>query len=341
MAKICTVRAALAAVILAGCGDGIRPDDGTVTFAAVGDVMLDRNAGRMLEESGPGWPFALVRDQISTADIAFANLESPIPAGAERTDKAIAFRAPAAASASLAGAGFDIVSLANNHAVDCGRAGLGETFRSLRKAGVKWCGAGMDRKQAEAPVIMKVRGIRIAFVAFTEFPEGSRPRDDVPTVALAAADTVRRVVGIARGSADVVVVSLHWGEEYQDRPGEERRRLARVAAEAGADLVVGHHPHVLQGFEVMNGLRRTLAAYSLGNFVFDQRTEGTREGAILLVRLNRAGLVLASVVPVRLADGRPVPAKGEEGRAVLRVLAGLSAEMGTEMNGSGIALYRQ
>jgi poly-gamma-glutamate synthesis protein (capsule biosynthesis protein) len=336
-----SMRMVIAALVLAGCGSGMRPEGDTVTLAAVGDVMLDRNAGRMLEKAGPGWPFENVKQTLAGADAGFANLESPIAVDAPKVDKPIAFRASVRAADSLAGVGFKMVSLANNHAADCGRAGILETMRALRKAGIKWCGAGRNRPEAEAPVIVKVGGVRLAFVGFTEFPEGSRKRDDVPTMALADAGTIRRSVGAARALADVVVVSLHWGEEYQDRPGEARRSLARVAAEAGADLIVGHHPHVLQGFEVINGVRRTLVAYSLGNFVFDQRTEGTREGAILLVRLNRQGVVSASVVPVRLVAGRPTPAVGEEGSAVLRSLAGLSAEMNTEMNGPGISLYRQ
>jgi len=334
------MRLALAALVLAGCG-GVRNGGGEVVLAAVGDVMLDRNAGKMLAQSGPGWPFENVNQALAGAVVRFANLESPIAVDASRLDKPIAFRAPARAAASLAEAGFTVVSLANNHAVDCGRNGLKETFHALKKAGVKWCGAGVDRETAEAPVIIKAGGIRIAFVGFTEFPEGSRKLDDVPTMALADAGTVRRAVGAARGIADVVVVSLHWGEEYQDRPGEDRRKLARIAAEAGADLIVGHHPHVLQGFEVINGARRTLVAYSLGNFVFDQRKEGTRDGAILLVRLGRQGVIAASVVPIQLVSGRPTPATGEEGEAVLKNLAGLSAEMNTEMNGPGISLYRQ
>jgi poly-gamma-glutamate synthesis protein (capsule biosynthesis protein) len=301
--------------------------------------MLDRNAGRMLDKAGPGWPFELVKDKLAGADLTFANLESPIAANSAAVEKPIAFKAPDAAAESLAKGGIGIVSLANNHAMDCGRAGLVETFKALRLAGVKWCGAGSNREEAEAPVVARTGGIRIAFVAFTEFPEGAKKRDDVPTMALADSKTVRRVIEAARKKADAVVASFHWGEEYADRPGEERRKLAQIASQAGADLIIGHHPHVLQGFEVIAGPRRTLVAYSLGNFVFDQRRQGTRDGAFLLVRIGKEGLIAAEAVPVKIKEGRPMPAEGEEAQEILRTLAGLSAEMGTDVNDGRIALY--
>jgi gamma-polyglutamate biosynthesis protein CapA len=313
----------------------------TVELIAAGDILLDRGVARRIESGGTGVVFARVRDIISGADVAFANLECPLARTCERAPQRIAFRAEPRNVTALTQAGFDIVSLANNHSMDCGRVGLSETIDSLRRAGLRWCGAGQTRAEAEAPVVLNVKGIRIAFVAFTAIAPAARAymRTDGPAVALASSEALTHAVSSAKLEADVVIASLHWGTEYVSRPDREQRELAHAAVEAGADVVIGHHPHTLEGFELINrpagaGKRYALIAYSLGNFAFDSpRSLGKRvsESVVLSCVLSREGVVSAEVKAVVLENYLPRPARAEEAQSILSRLSALSAELNTRM----------
>ncbi|HEX8745782.1 MAG TPA: CapA family protein [Pyrinomonadaceae bacterium] len=317
-------------------------------MVAVGDILLDRGIARRMEREGARVVFARVSDVISGADLSFGNLECPVTTRCQRSPQRIAFRASPRYLEALTGAGFDVLSLANNHSMDCGGAGLLETMRHLRRGGLRWSGAGQTRAEAESFVIVKVKGIRIAFVSFTAIaPPASKPlRDNEPSVALASRAALERAITSAGKEADAVVVSLHWGVEYSYRPDAEQISLAHAAVEAGADVVLGHHPHTLAGLEVIRrrstaGTGHALIAYSLGNFAFDSpRWLGRRvtESAILRFRLGRAGLVSAEVLPVVLEDYLPRPADSAEAQSILSRLAALSAELNTQMMNGQIIL---
>jgi poly-gamma-glutamate synthesis protein (capsule biosynthesis protein) len=322
-----------------------EPERPTIELVAVGDILLDRGVARRIEREGTRAVFARVRDTLSSADIAFGNLECPLAyecdaAAAQR----ISFKANPRAVESLITAGFRIVSLANNHSLDCGGTGLLETMQHLRQSGRRWCGAGRTRAEAEAPVVLNVKGVRVAFVGFTSIvpPASATAKDDEPGVALASREALGRAVAAARLEADVVVASLHWGIEYASRPTAEQRELARVAVEAGADLVLGHHTHTLEGVELFTtrtpeGTRRALVIYSLGNFAFDStRAAGKRvdESIILRCKLGREGLVSAELLPVILENYLPRPASTVEAQGILARMTALSAELNTLiMNG--------
>jgi poly-gamma-glutamate capsule biosynthesis protein CapA/YwtB (metallophosphatase superfamily) len=318
----------------------------TVELVAVGDILLARGVARRIEGVGTQIVFARVRDIISGADVAFANLECPLAQTCERAPQRIAFRAEPRNVTALTRAGFDIVSLANNHSMDCGRVGLSETIDSLRRAGLRWCGAGRTRAEAEAPVLLNVKGIRIAFVAFTAIAPAARAymKTYGPAVAIASREALTRAVGAAKLEADVVIASLHWGEEYASRPDSEQRELAHAAVEAGADLVIGHHTHTLEGFELINrptgaGKRYALIAYSLGNFAFDSpRSLGKRvtESVVLSCVLSREGVLSAGIKPVMLENYLPRPARTEEAQSILSRLSALSAELNTRITNGRI-----
>lgn len=324
----------------------LMPPPPTLTLAAVGDILLDRAVGEKIDRFGVEYPFQHVADILSSADIAFGNLECPLSEKGTKVIKPYVFQAKPRSVECLVKAGLDIVSLANNHTMDCGRTGLVETMETLQRAGICWCGAGNTREQAEAATVLEVKGIKVAFVGFCDFlPEGSFLRDDKPTIALASEERVRKAVAAARKKADVVVASFHWGVEFTSRPSERQMKLAHIAAKAGAHLVLGHHPHVLQGFEIISHPSSpiphpALVAYSLGNFVFDQRRYGqmTSNTVILRCTLNRRGVVRAEVVPIKIEECRPRPATEAEGETILTRLAMLSGELNTPMKEGRIAL---
>jgi poly-gamma-glutamate capsule biosynthesis protein CapA/YwtB (metallophosphatase superfamily) len=326
-------------LVLCGCRSerpAVLGSAPVVTLAAVGDLLLDRGVGEQIARRGSGYPFEAVAETLSGADIAFGNLECPLSAKGTRVAKRYSFQARPETAACLVKGGFDLLSLANNHTMDCGRTGLVETMQGLARNGIHWCGAGRTRREAETPTVLTVKGLRVAFVGFGDFlPEGSFLRDDRPTIAFAEAERVRAAVAAARGMADVVVASFHWGIEYESRPHPRQKALARVAVAAGADLVLGHHPHVLQGLEIApagSGRDRpALIAYSLGNFLFDRRTGRALQSVILRCALTRRGVAGAELIPVQLDGMRPCPASGPAARTILARLTRLSAERNTRV----------
>jgi poly-gamma-glutamate synthesis protein (capsule biosynthesis protein) len=315
-----------------------------VTLTAVGDLLLDRGVGEKIQRWGFDYPFAPVAGALRAADITFGNLECPLSVRGTKVIKRYCFKARPDTVECLLKGGFDLLSLANNHTMDCGRTGLVETMQTLEHQGIHWCGAGQTRREAETATVLTVRGLKIAFVGFCEFlPEGSFLRDDRPTIAFASEERVRRSVAAARAAADVVVASFHWGIEYDSRPDWRQKALARAAVAAGADLVLGHHPHVLQGLEVIPrpsrpGRAPALIAYSLGNFLFDRRTGPTLQSVILRCSLTSRGVVGAQIAPIQLDGMRPCPATALQSRTILARLALLSAERSTTLTGGRITL---
>lgn len=314
----------------------------TLTLALVGDVMLGRGVAQALDGD---WEAAFVEVQpwLAEADgstefaevLAFANLESPLttapfspfipPTGGDSPPSSSLMsgtpppsspslggmkggrydlRAPPEAVAALQTAGFDVVSLANNHALDAGQVGLAETRRVLQEAAIIPVG---HPTSASTSTSFTHPSSTLSCLAFD---------DSVMPLDLEAA---AEVVATAAEQSDLVIVSIHWGGEYQAAPGPRQRAIARALAEAGAGIVVGHGPHVLQRVEWVG---EALVAYSLGNFLFDQPYPADcRWGAILRVTLQGGRIVAVRAVPTLVEQGRVRPAGPEDGAAILARLA--------------------
>jgi poly-gamma-glutamate synthesis protein (capsule biosynthesis protein) len=284
-----------------------------VSFAFVGDVMLGREVAAALDGDWAA-AFADVRPWLACADVAIANLESPLtraPFAGGRFD----LRAAPEAVEALITAGIDVVSLANNHALDGGPAGLAETRDVLRRAGVRAAMgsniAGDQELRRGEPVTLQLRDLRVAVLAFLDSGDAL----NTTTVARAAVE------------ADLVVVVIHWGAEYYPVTARQRA-VAQELAAAGADLIIGQGPHVLQPIEVVNG---ALVAYSLGNSLFDQPFSDTRQGAILQVTVNGVEIVALEVVPTLIQAGRVRVACGTDAAAILKRL-GLPASSGVGLS---------
>jgi len=300
-----------------------QPTD-TLRLYAVGDINLGRRVAKeRLLEGDTLYPFLALRDSLAAADITFGNLESPIaPDSSAASDSGGIFTAPPAAAAALASAGFDVVSTANNHAWDGGPAAVEETMRQLTRAGVRFVGSGFGRDMAEQPVILERRGWRVAFFALTRAwnPAPYTFYSHAGSQFIAWGDTGRIYPAIrelkASGRADLVVVSMHGGTEYVDTPPKHMQDLARGLVDAGADLILAHHPHVLQP---VVWYRRKPIVQSLGNFVFLQDDPWTRLSAILRVVVTPDRRLRLSAIPVR-AGHQPTLASGAAADSVRRRL---------------------
>jgi poly-gamma-glutamate capsule biosynthesis protein CapA/YwtB (metallophosphatase superfamily) len=285
------------------------PAQQTVTLTAVGDVQLARGVGRVMAARGFDYPWEQVRAEVRGADLSLLNLECALSAHGIAIAKRYSFAADPRAAEGLARAGFDVAVLANNHSLDCGRNGLVETEAVLREHGLQPVGAGATEAEAAAPLIVTRRGLRIAILARTfVLPDGVVYREDAPTVAAYDPERIAEEVRAARRQADMVVVSLHWGVEYTRQPQESQRRIAHALIDAGATLVLGHHPHTPQPVE---RYRQGLIAYSLGNFVFDPVADRAAHGLLLTCTLAKGKVKSYRVTPVRIEGGRPSLRSGE------------------------------
>ena len=276
---------------------------GEVSLVLAGDVMLGRNVERSIRAANRDfrYPFEATAELTRTATIAFANLECPISGRGTPLAKTYLFNAPADAVDGLKFAGFDLVSLANNHTLDYGPIALEDTQSFLSRAGITAVGIATEGRP-QSPVIYERNGLRVGFLAyadpqspfgyakeFAEFETGPAKAEDS-----LVADDIRRL----RARVNVVVVSVHWGIEYAPQADDRQRALGRLMIDAGAQLVVGHHPHVLQETEWYNG---GLILYSLGNFVFDQHTRPlTRVSRLYRLILSAEGVRHAAFLPLHI-----------------------------------------
>ena len=290
---------------------------------AVGDLMLARTIGDRIQSQGPETVFAGVSATLSNADLLTGNLECSLSDLGEPQPKAYTFAAPEGAASSLALAGFDLLSLANNHAMDFGPDAFLKTINVLNENGIATAGAGPDERTAHQPAILERNGLRTAFLAYVDVPVESGSGFDTrswvagagtPGLAWAEPARIAFDVASARQRADLVVVFLHGGYERWDEITQAQRDQAHAAIDAGAALVLGSHPHVLQPIENYHG---GLIAYSLGNFAFDGFDFPENYSAILSVELGPEGFTSYEWIPVVIDSGLPRLANPEESGAIL------------------------
>ncbi len=272
----------------------------TVDMAVVGDIMLGRGVNNQMVARGDYlFPYRAIHDELQSANLRVANLECtitdlvPVP-----TDPStFTFVSSAKAVNGLTYAGFDILTVANNHSNGSGPAAFLDMLNTLHSHGIKSCGGGHNIGEARTPAIHEVNGIRVAILGYDIIaPQG--PFATATTTGLAPVDlaTLPDDIHAARAQADLVLPYFHWGIEYTKDPTEQQQQIARAAIDAGADMVLGNHPHWTQGIETYKG---RLIIYSFGNFIFDQDwSRPTMEG--MLLHLYWRGTTLASIrfVPV-------------------------------------------
>ena len=324
-----TLRAIISALMLLA-GELVAQEPARCLVVLVGDIMLGRGVAKEMERRGPHYPFSGIDLTADSPAALVGNLESLLTTAEFTSASPYRFKAdPVAGGKALAGAGFTFLSLANNHSGDCGLGGFEESVFALNSLGIGWSGrlvapgVGNDSQAlaVSRPAFAERAGVRIGFLAFCQpyllgYPE------------LAPADSALlwRSIAAIRDSCQIIIASFHWGQEYQLLPTRRQRYLARLAVRAGASLVHGHHPHVLQGFEFYRG---GLIAYSLGNYVFDQRDSLPNQSAVLKVVFRGSTLDSAWLEPVQIAEKSPRPLARHNYRRFRRHLDSLNAPFGT------------
>lgn len=326
-----------------------------LTLAIIGDIYVQRE--------DPPSAFAFTKDLLSQADIAFGNQEVALSTkGAPIMPGKVVFRSEPRAVEALKAAGMDVVGLANNHSMDYGPEAILETLEVLDRAGIAHAGAGSNVEEAHRPAVLERKGTRLAFLSYSSvfIPDFFPAQKDRPGIAVVKLNTSyqphRRVfeqpgspatavvtpdpgdfqrmledVRQAKKAADVVVLAWHWGvSEGYGKVVEYQRTMGKAAIDAGADLVVGHHPHMLQGVEVYRG---KAIFYSLGNFIFDYALPYSgHETLILWCRISGGGLRQVGFFPGWINDQKqPELLEGERAEKVVELMRRLSADYGTRL----------
>lgn len=307
--------------------DAVSPDQVTITFA--GDILFDENYAIMGKVSGNGniangiVPSLLT--EMKSADIMMLNNEFPYSdRGTPLEDKKFTFRAKPTSVSFLNDMGVDIVSLANNHAYDYGEAAFLDTMETLENAGITYVGAGRNLQEARRPVYYIINNMKIAIVAATQIEKLDHPDTKGATDSSAGVfrcwngDDLLETVKEAKANSDFVIVYLHWGNENETPIDWAQEKQAPEVVEAGADLVIGAHPHCLQKIGVIQGVP---VMYSLGNFWFNSKTIDT---GMIKITLNENGLQSYQFIPCIQTGSQTMLLQGEEKKRVIDYMQSLS-----------------
>ncbi|MEW6407362.1 MAG: CapA family protein [Patescibacteria group bacterium] len=302
-------------------------------LVAGGDVIPSRWVGVKIRRSGDSaMPFRKIAPLMQSGDITFVNFEAPFLDKGELVTEGMSFKAEPDFIEGLILAGVDVVSLANNHMKNQGREGLAFTFSHLTENNIKYTGAGKNYEKAHKGVILESKNIKFGFLAYTysdgiKFSKNEDP--EIYDLAFMEIDRMKEDVEKLKKEADVVIVSMHAGTEYQVTPNPQQVEFAHAAIDSGANLVLGHHPHWVQTTEKY---KDSFIIYSLGNLVFDQMwSEETREGVIAKCKFQGMKLKSMEFVPTKIEDySQPRFATRQESKIILKRMELKSAVVNLE-----------
>jgi len=299
----------------------VSAPEATASFSAVGDIRLDGPVAAIAKE-GAAAPSKAVKELLD-ADLVFGNLETPLTKRGAKTSKTWNFRADPKLLKIVRAAGFNLVNIANNHVWDYGQEGFLDTLKALEKNGLDYVGGGRNRAEAEEVRVFEAGGLRIGVLGMTStHPDQGWAKAKKPGVFYSDYNRIKDVVAKAKAECDVLVVSFHGGTELADEPNEIQKSVAHAVLDAGADLFLGHHPHVLQAIELYKG---KMIFYSLGNFLFVSPTPTTRPSVIVKATLTKDGVRSVEIYPIDTNWGRPKPAAAAMAVTIRQALNRLGA----------------
>ncbi|MGO4347261.1 CapA family protein [Paenibacillus sp. MCAF9] len=315
--------------------NGAGSEEERVSLSFVGDLLVADYVSAITAREGYEYLYQPAMLYLSEPDLTAGNLEFPVTKrGTPVTGTPYVFKGSPDVLPSIRNAGFDVLSLANNHALDQGVEGMLDTMKYLDEAGLSHMGAGNNDTEAFTPVIKEVRGIKVAYIGLSRVVPFSSWKADKNTAGLAETYDTRRAteaIAKAKKEADIVVVMVHWGKERVDQPEPYQKDFGKQYIDAGADLVIGSHPHVLQGFEMYKG---KWIAYSLGNFIFSSYPKETAgETGVLDAVCTKNGDCEMTFHPMFTVNAQPTPLEGEKAKALLDRLTSVS--FGVKLNEDG------
>lgn len=292
----------------------VQAESDTITLGITGDMMLGRFVEKTTERYGTDSLFAGTGIDLTSLDYLTGNFEHPVINDSIKLEdqerEKIYLSTDEEAVDIVKKAGFTSVNLANNHMYDYDEEGLLYTLETFRQKDMPFVGAGENRSEAYRIHYEEIQGIRIATLGFSEiYTRSALTGIDTPGIATSNIKIMLNKIDEARKFSDVVITHIHWGTEYKTKPDKRQKEIAEILAEAGVDIIIGHHPHVLQPIDVID---QTIVFYSLGNFVFDQGWSMTRETVFPILKLNQNGEINVELNPLLIKEGFPQQLKTSE-----------------------------
>lgn len=319
-------------------------EEKTVSISLVGDIMLDGRVRAQINENGTEYLWEMVKEYFQNDDITIGNLETSITTrGTKWEDKKYNFRSDPKNLITMKESGIDVLTLGNNHTLDYGYEGLLDTLEYLDKSDIKRVGGGKNKKEAMEGVIIDKDGLKVAVLSFSRVVPDVRwyATDKRPGIVGAYDPHINEVIAKIeeiKKESDVVILSIHWGIERSIEPRKEEVALAKKLIDAGADVIMGHHPHVLQGVEIYKGKP---IFYSLGNFMFGKRNDITAETMIAQVNFKDKEIDNIRIIPCSMTSGRPVPVMDGERLEKIKYMNSISKEFNTIFDVDGIIKFNQ
>lgn len=286
----------------------VNDDSDTVLTASfVGDIMLGRHVEAITERYGQEYLFRHVKSLLQSSDYVSGNFEHPIVLqdDYEKADQYIHLHTSGESAETLKKMNFSVLTIANNHTMDFGESGLKDTIDTFKKVGLAYVGAGKNLKEASKINYQKINGIVVASIGITDsYVKDAVALDKRAGVLPANPEIILPIINKAQSTADLVIVNIHWGQEYDNDPSPRQKQLAKAMAKAGADIIIGHHPHVLSTVEIHGD---SIIFYSLGNFIFDQGWSRTKDSVIVHYKLYEDGTGRFELIPLRIKEASPSP----------------------------------
>ncbi|MGE8017467.1 CapA family protein [Peribacillus frigoritolerans] len=289
--------------------------DQPLTMTMVGDVMMGRYVEEVTEKHGYEYLFRHMKPYFANSDYVSGNYEHTAlkeeVSNYKGADTPIRLNSNTSGVEAVKDAGFSVVSLANNHMMDYEEQGLLDTIDEFKSADMHYVGVGSNTAEAKNSIdYADVNGVRVATLGFTDvYGKDAVSKSNKAGILNSNPDLLFEMIGKARdakqGNADLVVVNMHWGQEYSTSTTDRQKDLAKAIIDAGADIIIGHHPHVLQSFDVY---KDGIIFYSLGNFIFDQGWTRTKDSAMVQYHLANDGKATIDVVPLQIEEATPRPA---------------------------------
>ncbi|MCP8617793.1 CapA family protein [Salirhabdus salicampi] len=303
-----------------------------ISIIFAGDTLFDWSVKTAIQTYGPDYPFKHIKDKVQEADLAVLNLETAVTTRGEKdTVQLYNFRSDPIALKGVKNAGFDIVSLANNHALDYQEVGFYDTIHYLEEHDLSYFGAGESKAEAYEALSIEHKGRTIKFLGFSRFLPSVHwyEAKDRPVIASAyQPDLVLQAIERESATADIVLVYMHWGVEGNNQPEQWQRVYAKNMIDAGANAIIGAHPHVLQGFEFYEGKP---IAYSLGNFLFPDYVSGkTAQTGLLTLTIDKHDQLRMSFDPHVIQNNQIAPLSKEKQRDILQYLKNISYDVTME-----------
>ncbi|MDF2157176.1 CapA family protein [Algoriphagus sp. CAU 1675] len=315
--------------------------DQTLRIGFAGDVMLGRTLDHILDERGYWYPWGDVLPIMQQTDLNIINLETALTNSEDKVLKTFNFKAKPDKVESLVKARITVVNLANNHVLDYGESGLIETLNTLKGAGIKYVGAGMNLEEAESPEFVEIKGIRVGVIGMTDnestWKAGKGPGTNYLEIESEKDRAkVLQTIEKARRQCDCLVVSIHWGPNMVESPPEEFVQFAHSMIDHGANIIHGHSAHIFQAVEQYHG---GLILYDTGDFVDDYVVDPllrNDRSAFFEIYVGCSGVKKLEVIPVRIFDYQANKAIGEDYQWVMRRFQKSSSEFDTVLGEDGV-----